>query len=183
VRYNGEHMSKLPHFPEFEKINLEHQNVIQEIVKNFETYSDYNYVSLFGWDTEGTIAVSELNDNLVVLFSDYTGGDDFLSFIGTNKLQDTIDTLVEYCHKQKLTTKLSLIPEVVINELPTQVRERYEITEDPDNHDYILSVDMLTKFESKRFATKRNLLNRFVRNHGERATNKVLDLTSPQVLD
>ncbi len=169
-------MHNLPVFPDFVKIDLSHKNVLREIAAQFPPYSDFNFVSMFTWDTEGGIALATLNGNLVVRFSDYSGGEDFLSLLGINELPATLDMLFTYCRQNGLTPQLKLIGEAVVKALPST--DNYVITEDRDNHDYILSaVNMsdLSQFQS----AKRTKYRRFLREHGEQSECRELKLTDP----
>ena len=171
-------MSSLLAFPEFTRLDIKHKDMLRKIVEEFPAYSDFNFVSMFTWDTEGVIALARLNDNLVVRFSDYNDGEDFLSLLGVNDLTGTIDTIFDYCRQSGLPAELKLIGEAVIEALPSSAK--YVINEDRDNHDYILSaVNMsdLAQFHPK----KRTKYNRFMREYGERSECRELDLTSQSV--
>jgi len=172
---------QLPLFPQFTELTLEHKAVLEAITNQFASYSDFNFISLFSWDTEGKIAVSLLNDNLVVRFTDYVDHDIFYSFLGINKVRDTVVKLIGHSTSAGHKTYLSLVPEEVIDSLPDDVRSSLQISQDRDNHDYILSVDELVRFSSNKFRGKKNLYNRFTNAHGERAATTELDLSNQDI--
>lgn len=166
--------SKLPIFPEFEKLDLAHKDTIQTVANQFPSYSDFNFISLFTWDTEGSVLVSSLNDNLVIRFTDYLDNKNFYSFLGTNKVDETVDTLVEYAKTTGEHAELMLIPHTTAMQISD---ENKEVIEDRDNHDYLLSVPDLVEFRTNQYRGKKNLLNRFQREYVEHTKSYEIDLS------
>lgn len=167
--------TSLPEFPNFVALELDHRTIIEDITHRFPAYSDFNFISLFSWDTEAGINLSVLNNNLVVRFNDYETNEIFLSFIGTHKLAETIPTLLDYCHKHHLPVELRLIPQSTVNELPNEILKNYTVTESRNNHDYILSVKKICELGSD-YHRKRKVINSFIKNHDNAIEHGVLDL-------
>lgn len=151
----------IPNFPTWKKLELEDEDVFKNFIQQFPPYSDYNFVSLYCYNTQNKVEFTFMNGNLVVLFEDYVTGEPFFSFLGTQHVKATIEELFNTAKQKRITTSLKLIPEIVITG-NTDLSE-YIITEDPDNHDYILSVEELAEYKGKKFYDKRNLVNRFKR--------------------
>ena len=168
--------NKIPPFPEFKKLELNDKEVVESFIKNQPPYSDYNFVSLWSYNTQEKIALSNLNDNLVIKFQDYLSNEFFLSFIGNKKLTQTIDSLLESAKKQKVLPVLKLIPEHnILDEI--NLKSKYLIEEDMDNFDYILSVDDLIEMKGHKFRGRRNFVNRFKKSHRKHLITE-LDLNS-----
>ena len=148
---------------------------MRKIAQQFPTYSDFNFVSMFTWNNDDAISITDLNGNLVVRFSDYESGDIFLSFLGSTKLSDTIQKLLNYCVDKGLEPKLRLIGSSVIDKLTESERRKFLVQEDRDNHDYILSASFLSDI-SKSHSQKRTKYRHFEREHGNRAKFHILDL-------
>ncbi|MBP9797865.1 DUF2156 domain-containing protein [Candidatus Woesebacteria bacterium] len=153
-------MDALPRFPQFKKLEITDKKHIESITHHFKAYSDFNFASLWNYDTENKLEWSILNDNLVVKFADYVTDELFLSFIGKNKIIDTIYELLDHADKQKLPVYLKLIPEEVIH-LAKDIKEHFHVEEDPHNHDYILSIEEYLTFAGNKFASKRKNLRKF----------------------
>ena len=168
-RYN-----KIPVFPKFKKLELNDQEAVESFIKNHPPYSDYNFVSLWSYNTQEKIEVSNLNANLVIKFQDYLSDEFFLSFIGHKKLTQTIDSLLESAKKQKVLAVLKLVPEHNILD-DKEVKSKYLIEEDMDNFDYILSVDDLVDMKGNKFRGRRNFVNRFKKLYPDHGIKK-LDL-------
>ena len=141
-----------PIFPVFKSIELSDQEDFTLLTKEYPTYSDYNFTSLYSYHKDNLAAYSLLNGNLVVRFSDYITGEPFYSFIGTNKSAETAAILLESLQQHGIRLPLQLIPELSITE---ELRQSpfLEYIEDPDNFDYILDVQNLVN-RSKRHYNK-----------------------------
>jgi hypothetical protein len=155
----------IPRFPEFKSLEVSDGSDIQEFTKRFPAYSDFDFVTLWSWDVDENRGVSELNGNLIVRFSDYLTGEIFYSFVGMNKMEDTIKTLFDFATMNKQSTDLRFIPQEMMpmNYLFNDIANALE---DPDNHDYIYSIDRLMQYEGSEYAQARNLLSRFTRRNG-----------------
>ena len=163
----------IPEFPEFKKLSVEDGPTIDAITNKFPTYSDYNFSSLWGWDTRDQIAFSMLNGNLVVRFTDYETGEPFLSFIGQTEPGATAETLLAYSEAQGLGDCLRLVPEVSINAL---ISSSLKCIPDEDNFDYVYLTKDIATLEGNRYSSKRKLRNRFIRENGNHEF-KICDLS------
>lgn len=174
-------MHSVANFPEFSKLDIKHKDELREIAEQFPSYSDFNFVSLFTWDVDGEVEISDLNGNLVMKFTDYNDGSAFLTFLGTNQLLHTIEQLLDYCKDNNLPEELKLIGEAIVHAIPKEEKHKYLIKEDRDNHDYILSAANMSdigNFHPK----KRTKYNYFMREYGEKHQLTELDLDDPDTL-
>lgn len=163
----------IPQFPDFKKLELSDKTEFEEYTKKFLPYSDFNFVSIYSYNTEELIKIAIFSSNLVVMFTDYISNKPFLSFIGNTNVKETIRTLLDYSQQNGLPRELALIPEVNL-----QTREElteFTIFEDPDNFDYILSVEEIKTLVGNKYRGKRNFVSRFLREYGEREI-QLLDL-------
>lgn len=167
--------SVLPKFPVFKRVSLSHKKFVEDFVQRFPPYSDFNFTSIWTYDTEEQIQLSMLNGNLIVLFTDYITNKPFLSFIGDQLLDETVEELLLYAQTNKLPHHLKLIPQSAIDAFPN-LTSKYVIFEDRDNHDYILSIKEIAELKGKKYYDKRNLINRFKKNYPY-AGVKILDIS------
>ncbi|MGC1177328.1 MAG: phosphatidylglycerol lysyltransferase domain-containing protein [Candidatus Saccharimonadales bacterium] len=144
------------------------------MIAKFPPYSDFNFISMYSWDVRSDMLLSNLDDNLVVRFRDYTSDKAFLSFIGETNVDDTIISLLGYAGENDLTPALHLIPEHVIDLIKD--RSKFLIEEDRDSHDYIVLALNFSELEGKKYASKRHGINKFLRTHENRAVIKKLNL-------
>ncbi|OGY35225.1 MAG: hypothetical protein A3D99_00960 [Candidatus Andersenbacteria bacterium RIFCSPHIGHO2_12_FULL_45_11] len=162
-----------PEFPTFKKLEITDKNGIEHFTKQYPPYSDYNFTSMWSWDTKGEAHFSVLNDNLIIKFSDYVTDEPFYSFLGSHNVQNTIERLMAFIRSEGITPSLRLIPEHSIQENRTT---SFLITEDRDNFDYVYSLDKLRTYEGSEYEQSRNMKNRFTRKY-EKIQIVPLDLT------
>ncbi|MEI8174518.1 MAG: phosphatidylglycerol lysyltransferase domain-containing protein [bacterium] len=148
----------LPEFPQFKTLELSDKGDVEVFTKKFPPYSDFNFVSMWSWDIKGEMRISQLNNNLVVRFTDYITGEPFYSFLGDNEVNDTVEKLLEISKKEGLKAELKLIPEEAIKNLDLK---NYPTEEDPDHFDYIYKNENLANFNEKKFKNKRYLFKKF----------------------
>jgi uncharacterized protein len=166
----------IPRFPTFKHLELCDRQEIEELTSGYEPYSDFNFVSLWSWDTDGACQLSRLNDNLVVKLKDYGTDEVFLTFIGTQAVKETAAMLLAYAERQGIPLELRLVPEAVLNDT---LRASLAIEEDPGSFDYVLSVHEWTEMRGGRFRNKRNAVNALERRYAPEF--RVLDLQSRRV--
>lgn len=152
----------IPIFPKFKKISRNDREEIIAHTKNYLPYSDYNFNSLWAWDTTGELRFSDLNGNLVVRMPDYLTGEPVLSFIGVEKLNETVSTLLDYSEKRGSEAELMLVPEVAANKLTSK---KLSVNEDRTHFDYVFSTKKLAELKGRSFKAKRHLANKFINEH------------------
>src|SRR5262249_12519904 len=84
----------------------------------------------------------------------------FLSFLGTNRTEQTARALIDYCEAEGLPTALRLMPEISVANMHAP---DLHVLEDRDNFDYIYSVGELSEMRGTRFHRKRTMTNQFTR--------------------
>ena len=161
-------------FPDFQLLSLAAKDDVENIIARFPPYSDFNFVSMYSYNVKDDMAIADLHGNLVVRFKDYTSDKTFLSFIGEQRVDETIAALLKYAPEHGLGTSLHLIPEHVITLIGQP--ERWVITEDRDNHDYLVLAVKFSGLQGADYASKRNGINKFLKAHEGRVQVKHLDI-------
>lgn len=151
----------IPQFPNFVALSGSHENIINNFTKN-EPYSDFNFTSLYTWNTKNDSYLSIINDNLVLKLNDYIIDKHFLTFIGKNELNYTAETLLTYAADSSINSTLEIIPESVAQHLDNNV---FLIKEDRSNHDYIFTPSTYTSLLGGEFRNIRKKINRFDNNY------------------
>jgi hypothetical protein len=167
----------IPQFPDLKKLEASDKQEVETFTATFPPYSDFNFISMWSWDTSGEMALSQLNGNLVVRFTDYITGEPFYSFIGTTDADATARMLLETSARQGLAPVLRLIPNDVATALDANI---FGIEAKPDHADYVLSVDRLRTYGGGAFKMVRNNLRKFLKNT-PLARFEVLDLQRPEI--
>lgn len=149
----------IPEFPNFKKLELSDRKEVEEFTSKFPPYSDFNFTSLWTWNTKDARMLSKLNENLVILFTDYETNKPSLSFLGVNKLGKTASELLNFAKNNGLPEVLSFIPEELVKELGDS---GLSVEEDRDNFDYIFSLSQLSTLRGLKYKAKRRGVNNFL---------------------
>ncbi len=154
----------IPEFPQFKKIELEDRKSIEAYTHKYPPYSDFNFTSLWAWDIDGERMISKLNGNLVVIFTDYKTSKSFFSFLGDNKIEDTIQKIISFAEQSNISPILRFVSEESANDLRDS---GLFIEEDRDNFDYIFSISDLSELGGVKFKEKRHSATKFLREYPE----------------
>lgn len=154
----------LPKFPEFKKLELSDRGDIEKINSKFPPYSDFNFVSMWSYNISEEMMVSDLNDNLVVLFNDYVTGEPFYSFLGNNMISETVSTLLDLSVSKGLKARLQLVPEEALEFLDTKF---FSVKEQVEHFDYILSIERLMPHDGsdRKLSSRRRVIRKFKENN------------------
>ena len=169
----------LPRFPVFKELELADIADVQRYTARHAPFSDFNFASLWAWNVDNSVQLSELDGNLVVRFSDYLTGEAFYSLLGEHALDAAVRALIALSEQEKRQPRLKLVPEVVAARLDKDV---FAVTEDEPHSDYILMVDRLCAYEGARFASKRNEVRKFLRACPD-AEFRLLDLADKRIVE
>ncbi len=168
----------IPQFPLFKALELSDKEDVEKFTLQYPPYSDFNFVSMWSWNIEGEMQISQLNDNLVVRFTDYLTDKHFFSFLGNKKINETTHLILNLSKKEGLGTQLKLIPEDSIKGLDAN---SFFIQEDDNHFDYIYSLNELKLLRGKKFETKRGSINRFL-GKNKTAHSKVINPLETRVM-
>lgn len=146
-------------YPAFTKLDLSHKDYVTRLYSQFEPYSDFNFLSLFSWNIDGSTELSVLNDNLVIKLPDYLDGTPVVSILGKTNLDESISELAGSGFACKL------IPETVVARLKNP--SGFGIVEDEDNFDYIYDLKEQVELEGKKFSGKRKKIRSFTKKYGD----------------
>ncbi len=138
----------IPEFPKFKKLELADKKDVEKFTSKYPPYSDFNFTNMWSWDTRKKMSVSQLNKNLVVLFDDYVSNEPFLSFIGKNKVLETVVKLLQFSKKRFKTNVLKLIPEEIVYALKELKKIGLKVKSDRDSYDYVYSVSHLANMHN-----------------------------------
>lgn len=155
-------VESIPIFPNFKKVELGDRSSIESITGLYPAYSDFDFTSLWAWDVDDAREISRLNDNLVVKFTDYATGKPFLSFLGVNNPTNCALELLKFAEKHNMPRELSLVPEASVIGID---REKFNVTEDRDQFDYVFSVPHLARLEGSDYRNVRQSAAKFKREH------------------
>ncbi len=147
-------------YPKFKKLEVTDKEHIERYTAKFPPYSDYNFFSLWTYNTADDIIFTILHDNLVLRFRDYITNKKFYTFLGTNQIPDTIETLLQLSVSEGLEPVLKLIPHASVKTiLPGELP--FHIEQDRDNFDYVYLVSDIHELRNSQYHGQRNFINQF----------------------
>lgn len=153
----------LPIFPNFKNLEITDKPDLEKITAQFPPYSDFNFVSLWSYNTLEDFQLSLLNGNLVLRMNDYITLEPFYTFIGIENVTETIRTLLQFSQDRIQRSELRVIPEIDLSKDAQRLHAEFDIFEDRDCFDYIYSLDLLVAAEGGQYKVLRNMLSKFVR--------------------
>ena len=154
----------IPQFPRFKSIELTDRPEVEAITRLHPPYSDFNFTNLWCYDTRGLCRLSMLHGNLVVQISDYITGKPALSFLGVDRVADTVTALLDHASEHGLCPSLRLVPEMAVAPLMA-MRDGFVVEPDEDSFDYILSVEQLIALDQPALLPKRRKIEKLRREH------------------
>jgi len=150
----------IPQFPTKKHLELSDKEEIEHITKQFLPYSDFTFISLWSYDTQENREISMLHNNLVVLSTDYLTTEKLYSFIGTNLVSQTIQTLLQDAKVHDYIPRLEMIPEVCVEKEREVLEQTFSISDDRDNFDYVLSLsEILSDSNTHHYGKKKHYRN------------------------
>lgn len=150
----------MPGLLDFKLIELSDYNTIEEYLRKFPPYNDFEFMSLWTYNFDKQNRFSFVNGNLAIKIQDFLTNSFFYSFLGTNEINDTVEKLIELSITEGYGNELFLIPESCLGSGEV-LDKKYQAIEDRASFDYILSSDEISSLEGAKYHEKRNLANRF----------------------
>jgi uncharacterized protein len=150
----------IPEFPNFKKIEFSDKKAVENFTLRFCPYSDFNFISMWSWNVKEEMAISRLENTLIVRFNDYLTGEPFYSFLGHVNVNETAQKLIDYSLAEGIQPTLKLVPQESVQNLDL---EKFELIEDTDHADYVLSIKKLMPHDgsTRPLSTRRRLINKF----------------------
>lgn len=174
---NGRQTGAFKTFPEFSKLTLADRDAYEALIAQYPPISDISFATLLlWWNPLGDLAVSLLNDNLVIAYW-LPGGEKMsgLSVVGTNKMDESICTILDHLRERGDPVRLVHVPEFVMSYIEHPELFRFEGERDLD--EYIVA---LSKFYplSHLISYRRMRVRKFITNVAERRVSvRQIDLT------
>ena len=116
------------------------------ITSRYPAYHDFSLGNLYCWNTDDSLEICLLNNNLVVKFPDYLNNSKhYLSFLGDNQPQDTAKQLIEYSTEKFRQSYMRYVPEVSIESL--ERNDAFMIEPNRDDFDYVFETKKYLNFD------------------------------------
>ncbi|MEK7599708.1 MAG: phosphatidylglycerol lysyltransferase domain-containing protein [Patescibacteria group bacterium] len=169
-------------FPDFSPLTLDDKDMYDSLVAKYPIYSDISFSTLhIWWNLEDKLKISSLNNNLVFRYSQpFEPEDNGYCLVGKHEVDESIETVFKFLRGQHMAVRLVHVPEFVVDAIKDKAR--FEITEEPDYHEYILDSHALSVLEGRDHWRNRGKIKRFLREvEGRQIEIRSLELSSNEV--
>lgn len=163
----------IPQYTAFKRLEITDRAEIEAHVRRFPPYSQFSFPSLLAYDFSADTQVSWLHGNLVVRLQDFTTMGHFYSFLGTNEIAETIETLLTRAEAEGIQPALQIVPEICLAGLIEQLRDKFDVEEDESCFDYILDAVNLARLSTPIAHPKAHEVQRFLRQHPDVLVDEV----------
>lgn len=170
-------MTKIALFPEFTRFGLGLKDDYDKICRQFLPYADFSFGNLAIWLNHfDDLEISLLNDNLITKYTNFFDNNSYtVSILGKTRVDETIDAVFGYLTAHGHPLLLTVIPHTTIAHIKHS--ERYKITPQRDNYNYILSTEGLANLTGSSYGKLRRQVSRFEREYENRYQVKEFDLS------
>ena len=152
-------MPPISTYPNFRPLCIGDRGAIEALTRGEPLSSDFGFTSLWCWAREGSCAIAQRNETLIVQLRDYVTDEPFLTFLGHDDPLGTVRDLHAYARANGFPETLRLVPETAI-QADERMACRYAVAPDPDNDDYLYAARDWADFAGSGFREHRRLLAR-----------------------
>ena len=147
---------------DWREVEISDRNKINELLCASGCHNaDYCFANLFMWRKEYNSLIS-FNDNRLLV-----GNPEWHMYAypkGDGEFVPSVELLLEEAHSHGDKLMLRGLTDKTLDEFMPVYGDRFEISEDRENADYIYSIDKLANLPGRHLASKRNHINKFERN-------------------
>jgi len=148
----------------FKKLTLEDRAAIEAFTDRFTPYSDFNFTSLWSYNTSNDAEFALADKYFVIKMRNYITNDFIYSFLASENCFEIASALLKRCLDEGLENKLNLVPEQSIDKSLLD-SANFIIEEDRNSFDYILSTEKASRLEGATYENKRKHTNQFSNNY------------------
>lgn len=152
----------------FKPLSIEDKELFDRYLKPYIfSTCEYSFTNLFIWRKGCDIQYSFIDDALIIKKMDFDGSYHFMQPIGYKheNLKAIVDTLQNYKEAANMDYLFKDAEENFINELNSIYPDKFIISEDRNNFDYIYSSDRLISLSGRKLHGKKNHYNNFIKNN------------------
>lgn len=148
----------------FKPLQLSDRSVVEPILQSVDSKScDYSFANNFIWTKPNNVQFA-IVDGFYCLKSTWKAGAVYTNPVGTGDRSAVIEALIADANQAGVPFRLRGLLVDDVAELNRLFPDRFEITENRDQFDYIYKVEDLVNLTGKKYAAKRNHISRFLDN-------------------
>lgn len=150
----------MQNFPDFVELDNRVRAEYEGVISNFPAYSDLSFATAkIWWSHNGEARVARKGDGVVLELSTLEGDKEYC-YVGSTNVEHEVEETIAQLALLNSTSELKHVPEVVAVQLDQNI---FDVTEEIDYNEYILSTEELTKLEGANHSRTRRKVARFER--------------------
>ncbi|MFP4698125.1 MAG: DUF2156 domain-containing protein [Eubacteriales bacterium] len=167
----------------FKQLRLESQKELNPILKIYATEScEYNFNTLYLWNSLYKTNYY-INDKYIIFLNKYR--DKYYTMMpicSKENYKEVFKTIWDYFNKE-LNIKLEMygVEKDFANYINNNFNKEFVVIKERDNFDYIYNAEDLRQLEGKKYHKKRNHINRFIRDYGDKYIYK--NITKDNIIE
>ncbi len=151
----------IPLFPNFSPYSNKFNEEIMLATAHLPRYTETSMASMFCWDTEKQLAVSQLFGNIVLVVNQKRPG--IVTILGTSEVDQSLEQLFSYCDTRGFARGLRLVSEPTIKAI-TKIN-KFIALPDADHHDYVINLASMSTIEGSALRNTRRKVKSCVTNY------------------
>jgi hypothetical protein len=146
-------------FPDFSSLTLKDREEYESLTREYPPIADLSFPFLMGWwGLQMPVGVSLLEENLVVSYCTKEKiKTPELSLIGTNKIDESICTILDYLREKGEVAKLVHVPEFVIEDM--RFPELFNFKAERNYDEYIIALSKFYPLEDSSRHHRKRVMN------------------------
>lgn len=172
---------------DFKKLTLQDKELFEKYIYPYKFLScEYSFTTLYIWKDGCDVQYTIYKDALIIKKKDFQGNYYFMQPLGYKEenLKEILDYILQYRRENNMKYMFKDLEEDFIRKIKSLYAEEKNICikEDRDNFDYLYEAEKLIKLSGKKFHSKKNHYNSFVKKYcyevkkieGEKVINDVI---------
>jgi uncharacterized protein len=157
-------MVKIPQFPEFVQLGIEHRKAVEEyLAKNPPEASELNFTEIFAWRPVRNTKISLHNCTLCISF-EKKGHQYYAVAECGNPLAETVEALLLRSRQEKHEAEVCFFTEEQAKKLEAAGKD-FIIATERASSDYVYLASDLIELKGRKYDGKRNQIKQFIRNY------------------
>ena len=158
----------------FVDLTLDDGSKIKKFVSHVDSYSDFNFLSLYSWSLHAQTKFCLTDAALFLIIHDYVSQEPIYTFLSSQQPVQSLQVYIKWLKAQSLPKNFELVPDFMVPEIVEYLQsegKEHRIEEDRGAFDYILDVGQVTNAIGSKYESFRYKLSKFNRMWGDKVTS------------
>lgn len=167
----------------FKDITIEDKEIIAKyLALTKHSACDYSVGNLVLWSETNHIQFAVANDMLFIKFM--SGNKNYFAYpMGNGDLKQAFQWIFSYCEEQNMEFKMSIIEPDMFAEIEKKYPNVYELSYLRNNADYVYRVEDLKTLTGKKYHSKKNHINKFLKTYEDWSYEKISEANTEDCIE